>query len=274
MARFNVIGAVAALGLLGGCAYSDIDAMRTVEATGSPFSQALTEEYRQIVAFEADEMYDWIDAGYFAQKGLRAAGGEEVAPELVEDWAVSGAEAEELAAAREKLVSLLDAGGRTVAPEIASHAQGRFDCWIEQQEEGWQLDHIAACRDEFYKALADLEAALGGGSGAEPYTVYFAFDSSALTAAAQAEIDKAVAAAAKMGVNEFSVTGHTDTSGSNEYNLALSLRRANAVKDALVSRGVPDANVSVAGRGESELAVPTGDGVREQANRRAVIVIQ
>jgi outer membrane protein OmpA-like peptidoglycan-associated protein len=77
-----------------------------------------------------------------------------------------------------------------------------------------------------------------------------------------------------MGVNEFSVTGHTDTSGAVEYNLALSLRRANSVKDALVARGVPDGNVSVAGRGESELAVPTGDGVREQANRRAVIVIQ
>ncbi len=273
MARFNVIGAVAALGILGGCAYSDIETLRTVEAVGSPFSQALTEEYRQIVAFEADEMYDWIDAGYFAQKGLRAAGGEEVAPELVEDWAVSGAEAEELAGARAQLVSLLDAGGRSVAPDIAAHAQGRFDCWIEQQEEGWQLDHIAACRDEFYKALADLEAALGG-SAADAYTVYFAFDSSALTAAAQAEVDKAVAAAAKAGVNEFSVTGHTDTSGSNDYNLALSLRRANSVKDALIARGVPADNVSVAGRGESELAVPTGDGVREQANRRAVIVVQ
>lgn len=273
MARLNVIGAVAALAFLGGCAVSDIEAMRTVEATGSPFSQALTEEYRQIVAFEADEMYDWIDAGYFAEKGLRAASGEEVPPEFVEDWAVSGAEAEELASARARLVELLDAGGRTQEPALAAHAQGRFDCWIEQQEEGWQTDHIAACRDAFYAALADLEAALGG-MGAEPYTVFFAFDSSALTAAAQAEIDKAVAAASKMGLNEFSVTGHTDTSGSVDYNLALSLRRANAVKDALVARGIPEANVSVAGRGESELAVPTGDGVREQANRRAVIVVQ
>lgn len=274
MARLNVIGAVAALAILGGCAYSDIEALRSVTPTGSPFAQALTEEYRQIVAFEADEMYDWIDAGYFAEKGMRAANGEEVPPELVEDWAVDGAPAEELAQARARLVAALDAGGRTVAPEIAAHAQGRFDCWIEQQEEGWQTDHIAACRDAFYAALADLEAALGGGGDAQTFTVYFAWDSSALTAAAQAEIDRAVAAATKMGVNEFSVTGHTDTSGSVEYNLALSLRRANAVKDALVARGVPAANVSVAGRGESELAVPTGDNVREQANRRAVIVIQ
>jgi len=273
MARLNVIGAVAALAFLGGCATSDIEAMRTAEATGSPFSQGLCEEYRQIVAFEADEMYDWIDAGYFAGKGLRACAGEEPPPEFVEDWAVGGAEAEELQAARARLVELLDAGGRTQEPELAAHAQGRFDCWIEQQEEGWQTDDIAACRDAFYAALADLEAALGG-MGAEPYTVYFAWDSYALTAAAQAEIDKAVAAASKMGLNEFSVTGHTDTSGSAEYNLALSLRRANAVKDALVSRGIPEGNISVAGRGESELAVPTGDGVREQANRRAVIVIQ
>lgn len=272
MARLKMVGALAALALVSGCATSDIETLRTAEATGSPFTQALTEEYKQIVAFEADEMYDWIDAGYFAQKGLRAAGGEAVEPELVEDWDVSGEPAQELSSARARLVEVLNAGARDSNPSVAAHAQGRFDCWIEQQEEGWQEDHIAACRDEFYKALEELEG--GSMTGVEEFVIYFAFDSAKLDAAGQTAVDNAVAAASKMGLSEYSVTGHTDTSGSAEYNLALSLRRGNAVKEALMERGVAEDAISVAGRGESELAVSTGDGVREQANRRAVIVLQ
>ena len=45
--------------------------------------------------------------------------------------------------------------------------------------------------------------------------------------------------------------------------MALSLRRANAVKDALVRNGVPAQAISVIGRGEQGLLVQTGDGVRE-----------
>ena len=272
MASLKVVGALAALALVSGCATSDIEALRGAEATGSPFAMALTEEYKQIVAFEADEMYDWIDAGYFAQKGLRAAGGEEVAPENVEDWDVSGEPADELTSARARLVEVLDGGARASNPAVAAHAQGKFDCWIEQQEEGWQTDHIAACRDEFYKALEELEG--GTITSPEGFVIYFGFDSAKLDAAGEAAVDNAVAAASKMGMTGFAVTGHTDTSGSAEYNLALSLRRGNAVKDALIARGVAEENISVAGRGESELAISTGDGVREQGNRRAVIVLQ
>src|SRR4030095_3750919 len=57
------------------------------------------------------------------------------------------------------------------------------------------------------------------------------------------------------------------------YNMALSLRRANAVKDALVKLGVPAAAITTVGRGEAGLLVQTGDGVREPQNRRVEITI-
>ena len=69
-------------------------------------------------------------------------------------------------------------------------------------------------------------------------------------------------------------TAHTDTSGAPAYNMALSLRRANAVKDALVREGVPATAIAVVGRGEQGLLVQTGPNVREPQNRRVEIVIQ
>ena len=56
--------------------------------------------------------------------------------------------------------------------------------------------------------------------------------------------------------------------------MALSLRRANAVKDALVRDGVPAQAITVIGRARQGLLVQTADGVREPQNRRVEIVIQ
>ncbi len=69
------------------------------------------------------------------------------------------------------------------------------------------------------------------------------------------------------------VVGHTDTSGSNAYNMRLSERRAKAVADGLVSAGVAQTGLQVDWKGESDLAVATPDGVKEPLNRRATINI-
>ncbi|MEQ8655564.1 MAG: hypothetical protein RIC87_24140 [Kiloniellales bacterium] len=49
---------------------NEIGESRTVKAEGLPFTHALTEEYRALVLFEADEMYGWPDAVYFSHKGI------------------------------------------------------------------------------------------------------------------------------------------------------------------------------------------------------------
>lgn len=70
------------------------------------------------------------------------------------------------------------------------------------------------------------------------------------------------------------VVGHTDTSGTTDFNQSLSDRRAASVGSFLASQGVPGARIREEGRGERELAVRTGDNVKEARNRRVDIVIK
>ncbi|MEM9370539.1 MAG: OmpA family protein, partial [Pseudomonadota bacterium] len=88
-----------------------------------------------------------------------------------------------------------------------------------------------------------------------------------------AKLDEVVAAVQAMGTTALSVVGHTDTVGSPQYNQGLSERRARRVGNALVERGIPASAMTLAGRGENELAVQTGDNVREPDNRRVEITL-
>ena len=109
---------------------------------------------------------------------------------------------------------------------------------------------------------------------APSFMVFFDWDRSTLSQQALNTIRQAADAYKTKGNARITATGHTDRSGPESYNMALSLRRANAVKDALVRDGVPATAISVIGKGESDPLVPTADGVREPQNRRVVIVIQ
>ena len=111
-------------------------------------------------------------------------------------------------------------------------------------------------------------------AAAPSFMVFFDWDRSNLSQQALNTIKQAADSYKTKGNARITATGHTDTSGAPSYNMALSLRRANAVKDALVRDGVPATAISVVGKGETDLLVPTGDGVREPQNRRVVIDIQ
>lgn len=104
------------------------------------------------------------------------------------------------------------------------------------------------------------------------YLVFFDWDKSNITPAADRVIGDAVSAILKNGGAKINVVGHTDTSGSPAYNQKLSIRRADAVKKALIAKGIQAANITTEGKGESQLLVQTGPNVREPSNRRAQIL--
>jgi outer membrane protein OmpA-like peptidoglycan-associated protein len=105
------------------------------------------------------------------------------------------------------------------------------------------------------------------------FMVFFDWDESVLTPQANNTLDQVVVVYDENGFAQVNLAGHTDTSGPADYNLDLGLRRAESVRQGLVGRGVAPDEIVVRSFGETDLLVPTPDGVREPQNRRVEIVL-
>ena len=109
---------------------------------------------------------------------------------------------------------------------------------------------------------------------AQPFVVYFALGKASLDEQARAVVSAAAQEFQRSGSARISVVGHTDTSGNATFNQALSERREKTVSDELVRLGVPSNAITGEALGETALAVPTGDNVREAQNRRVEIAVE
>lgn len=277
--------------------HKEIDALNEARAVGSPFTQQLAAEYRDFANSEQNTNFDYPDALHFARKGLAAAAGEVVLPEPVSDWNLTPAGVDALSAGRARLMSAFDAGAREIAPKEAAMAQGRYDCWIEAEEEGSQPKNgQLSCRQGFEDVMNALEGMVKAPAPVvdvmapvEPmavdaskpmevkdavYLVFFDFDKSVILPAGENVLKATVDEIKGRNLNVVNVVGHADTAGPKGYNMRLSLKRANAVKAALVKMGVDPKLIRVDHRGEDDLMVPTPDGVREPANRRTSITFE
>ncbi len=275
-------------------AQSEVKALNETKAVGSPFTQNLASEYRTYANMKLDETFDYPDALHFARKGLASAAGEVVMPEPISDWNLNVQHMEELGTARGRLITAFDLGGREVAPREAAIAQARFDCWIEEQEENWGGDP-AACKAQFMDAMAALEGLIKPTPVTESmtpvenlpmdasvpmkvedamYLVFFDFDSSKVGSGGQSVLDAVSEEVKSRSLNVLNVVGHTDRAGPNSYNNRLAVKRAGAVRDELVKRGVDASIIKVDGKGEDQNLVQTEDNVREPANRRAEVTFQ
>ena len=101
--------------------------------------------------------------------------------------------------------------------------------------------------------------------------MFFDWDRSDLTPQATAILDNAAAAYQQTGQAQVVLAGHADRSGSAQYNVGLSQRRADSVRSYLSGRGVPDGVMTTEAFGESRPLVETADGVREPQNRRVEV---
>jgi len=274
-----------------------------LDTSGIAYMNALYGGY-EALSLDRGSAHDWIDAEHFNHKARRAARRSSTMPDEIMDRDLRDDDIPGLSAALVRIRDAYDRGGRTLAPELSATVQVSYDCWIEAAEgrnpdTGWasksaaRQDDIDRCRGEFDAAMAKLEALANFGlaesrkppsamamaatpqvaAAPETYIVYFDWDSDAVDRSGDRVIDEAVTAANSLGITDFSITGHADRSGSDDYNLNLSLRRADNVKAALMARGVQEGGISVAGRGEAEPAIITDDGVREPANRRVEIIL-
>jgi iron complex outermembrane receptor protein len=104
------------------------------------------------------------------------------------------------------------------------------------------------------------------------YLVFFDFNKSDLTAQAVSIVNQAAANAGPAKVTQLTVTGHTDTVGSDAYNMRLSRRRAESVAAQLEKDGIASSEIEIVAKGKRDLLVPTADGVKEPQNRRVQIV--
>ena len=133
---------------------------------------------------------------------------------------------------------------------------------------------MASIQVKFGAPAAAPPPPMAAPAAAPSFMVFFDWDRSNLSQQALNTIRQAADQFKATGKARITATGHADRSGPEDYNMALSLRRANAVKDALVRDGVPATAISVIGKGETQPLVQTADGVREPQNRRVEIVLQ
>lgn len=135
--------------------------------------------------------------------------------------------------------------------------------------------------DQFIEALAPQPKTRGirpkeetpqaGGEVNLPI-VNFEFDSARLTPSAQRVLDQLALAlqSDELGGSRIQIEGHTDAVGNEGYNLSLSQRRAQAVRDYLATKNVDPSRLTIVGKGENELLDPTDPDA--PINRRVRVI--
>ncbi|MEZ5647720.1 MAG: OmpA family protein [Alphaproteobacteria bacterium] len=264
------------------CGYTRLDRLKESKPEGTEFNKGLVKEYLELSIYEEEVEYDWGSSANYAKKGLMAARNEAVLPETMKEYGeLNSEETAMLEKERARLLSVLDGGARTAKPAVAAHAQAMFDCWVEELDEGHQAKRIEYCSSEYKKAMEELERKPAPQQPAmtmpapADYLVFFAFDSAVVSDAGKKILNDVVTDYKKRGASAtIAVNGHTDTAGSNAYNLGLSKRRAEAVRAELAKLGVPNNKMVVTFFGEDMLRVKTPDNTPEAGNRRVNITVK
>lgn len=281
--------------MLGACVTS-VEQLRQANPQGSSFQMELARQYLEFAESEADA-YDWFDSAYFARKGLKLTRGEDAPPEDLTLWHMPEDTLISVSQAREYLISALNKDVILNYPEESARAQFMFDCWVEQQEENWQQEDIARCREEFYNALdrifmltaadkasitpevkpevkPEAKAAKSPNPVQETRLAYFKLGSSTLDDGVKRLVSSFVSRLKDVKQYKITLNGYADMVGGEEFNMKLSKKRAMAVKSALVDAGLDEKSITLFAFGQSGMRVKTAKGVPSKENRVVEVMLE
>ena len=262
---------------------------------GNNFQEYLLYEYSEKAKFEAEEMHDWNSAKLYSEKALKSIENDKIYPEKISYWKLPKDKIKQIKIAHDSLISIYDKA-KVIDPYNLARAISSLDCWSEQQEENWQTWDINNCKDIFLSSMHDIytqiseeneavetDKTISENKSIDETTivtkneedqimqiVYFDFDKINLSDVSLKTIESFLSKN-KNKINKYLIFGHTDTKGTKKYNLSLSVKRAEFVRDILIQYGVRNEQIDIFGNGEDFLAVNTPDDTKHPANRRVEI---
>ena len=282
---------------LGGCSasYKQLSKMENKEPKN--FQEHLLSEYKKRASFEAEEMHDWNSAKLYSEKALKSLETDEIYPEEISYWQLPEVNINEIRIAYDNLMAIYNDAKKNDPLNLAK-AISSLDCWSEQQEENWQTWDINSCKNDFLNAMHNIYEKISTQENEQENTnknnnlenetkdevtivtknenkelmqiIYFDFDQFNLSEISKDKIKKFLNNYGSV-ISEYLVVGHTDTKGTNKYNLTLSIKRAEVVKEILINYGINQNSIKILGKGEESLAVDTADDTKQPANRRVEI---
>ena len=282
---------------LGGCSASYKQLSKMENKKPKNFQEHLLSEYKKRASFEAEEMHDWNSAKLYSEKALKSLETDEIYPEEISYWKLPEENINEIRIAYDNLMTIYK-DAKKIDPFNLAKAISSLDCWSEQQEENWQTWDINSCKNDFLNAMHNIYEKISTQENEQENTnknnnlenetkdevtivtknenkelmqiIYFDFDKFNLSEVSKDKIKKFLNNYGSV-INEYLVVGHTDTKGTNKYNLSLSIKRAEVVKEILINYGINQNSIKILGKGEESLAVNTPDDTKQPANRRVEI---
>ena len=133
--------------------------------------------------------------------------------------------------------------------------------------------------EPFALTAEEIQTTFGQALAAQPaapqvFLLYFRTGTTELVPDSQAQLPDIIATVTGRTAPDVSVVGHTDRAGSDEFNMRLSLDRAESVRDALVEAGLTIERIEVTSHGENNPLIPTADDVSEPRNRRVEVTVR
>ena len=158
--------------------------------------------------------------------------------------------------------------------EAGAEAEKAEKARKEAEAKAREAERSKAEVDQLLKDLSDLQGKMTErGIVLTMGDVLFAFGKADLSAGAVRNLDKLTGFLAKHPDRNLLIEGHTDSIGSDEFNLVLSQKRADAVKDALVGKGISPDRILTKGYGKQFPVAGNDTESGRQLNRRVEVVI-